>query len=236
MFKLDKRYKLQEKELLGEGSAAAESPEQPENEAPKTVSFEDYQKALDSIARLEGHTNTLLGEKKEADKKRKEAQELAAQQELEASKKANNLEAFEAKITEQFQAKESGYKSKIEQFTSKLIDQAQKASYSDFISDFADEGTAKLALKQMINVTLDDELNATREFRNLDGDLITTDPKVFKEYLSANHASWLKGAQSSGGLDSAQKPASSGSQAVPNKPFDKMNASEKVAYLKAKKK
>ena len=211
MFKLEKRYKLQDKELGGEGSAAASSEVEVETEV-KSVSMEDYQKALDSIARLEGHTNTLLGEKKEADKKRKEAQELAAQQELEKSKQANNLEEFERQITSQFETKETGYKSKIEQFTSKLIAQSQKASFADFTNDFVDQGTATLALNQMIKVTLDDELNPIREFRDLQGNLITTDPKVFKEYLSANHASWLKGAQSSGGLDSARTPAVSGGQ------------------------
>ncbi|CAH9015655.1 hypothetical protein VP242E401_P0011 [Vibrio phage 242E40-1] len=212
MFKLENRFKLQEKELGGEGQAAADTETEVETEV-KTVSMEDYQKALDSIARLEGHTNTLLGEKKEADKKRKEAQELAAQQELEASKKANNLEEFERQITEQFSNKEKGYQSKIEQFTSKLIAQSQKASQADFVSDFADAGTASLALNQMIKVTLDDDLNPVREFRNLEGALITTDPKVFKEYLATNHASWLKGAQSSGGLNSVQPASTSGHNA-----------------------
>lgn len=238
MFKLEKFYKLQEKELAGEGSAAAElEPEaDKEVEAPKTVSYEEYQKALDSIARLEKHTNTLLGEKKEADQKRREAQELAEQQEIEASKKANNFEEFERQLNTQFETKETNYKAKIEAFESKLIGQSQKAAQADFVADFVDQGTATLALDKMIKVTLDDELNPVREFRDLQGNLITTDPKVFKEYLEANHASWLKGAQSSGGLDSAQKPASSGSQAVPNKPFDQLNTTEKVAYLKAKKK
>ena len=212
MFNLDKRYKLQEKELAGEGQPAVDAEPKAEK-APETVPYAEFMTLQESNKKMEQHMETLLGEKKAEKARRQEAEKLAEQEAIEASKKANNLEEFERQITSQFESKETGYKTKLEAFESKLIGQSQKAAQADFVSDFVDQGTATLALNQMIKVTLDDELNPVREFRDLNGNLITTDPKVFKEYLEANHASWLKGAQSSGGLNSVQPASTSGHNA-----------------------
>lgn len=201
--------KYMNEEQLGEqpqgGSAEAEVEDE-----PQTVSMADFKALQESNNAMSAKMNELLGEKKAEQKKRQEEAAAREAAELEAKKQAGNFEEFETGLRKQFEQTETGYKNKIEMFTGKLVNQSKKAAQSDFLDKFIDKGTAALALDKMIHVTLDDELNPVREFRDLNGQLITTDPEQFMEYLSDNHKGWIKGVQSSGALDTAQRPSTTG--------------------------
>ena len=113
MFKLEKRYKLQDKELLGEGQPAGDSELEGEK-LPESVPYAEFLALQESNKKMGQHMETLLGEKKAEKARRQEAERLAEQEALDKSKQANNLEEFERQITSQFETKETGYKSKID--------------------------------------------------------------------------------------------------------------------------
>jgi len=227
MFKL--RYKLFDDEPLGGGAPAADVP----GDEPKTVSIEDFNKLMSELDAVKANNQALIGEKREETKRRQQEEEARKQAEIEAQKKAGDFESFEQSLQEQFSKKEQGYQSKIEQFTSKLVGQSKKAAQADLLDRFLDKSIGKLALDSMISITLDDNLNPVREFKTASGDLITTDPDKFMEYLEANHASWLKGAQSSGGqTNSSYRPASRGdAKELSRDAFQNLNPAEQMKFI-----
>ena len=221
MFKI--RYNLMNDEP---GEAGGASLEEPNKEEPQTVSIEEFNKVLESVSKLEANNKALLDEKRQEEEARKHA-------EIEAQKKAGDFESFEQSLQEQFGKKEQNYQSKIDQFTSKLVGQSKKAAQADLLDKFLDKDIARLALDSMISITLDENLNPVREFKTAGGDLITTDPNKFIEYLEANHASWLKGAQSSGGQSNGSyRPASRGdAQEISRDAFQARSPAEQMKFI-----
>ena len=85
----------------------------------------------------------------------------------------------------------------------------------------------------MIGVTLDSDHNGVVEYKSLTGEVITTDPETFFDYLKTNHPAWMKGVDSSGGLNSAAQPAASGGKVsdLSREDFEKLNPGQKGQFL-----
>ena len=190
MFKV--KYRLMNDEPL-EGGAPAEA----EGKKDDVVPMSEFKALQDSNKRMEQHMKALLDEKKQADAAAKLAQEEAEQRELENSKKAQNIEEFEQRNNALWQGKMEIKDERISLLELQLETQAKKAAESGLLSKFADESMGELALEKMVHVTLDDDLKPVTEYRNFKGEPITTDKEAFIEYLNTNHASWMRGAESS---------------------------------------
>lgn len=178
----------------GEGGGATPEPEGKQDES---VSLADFKALQESNERMQQHMNKLLDEKKAEAEKAKQAQAEKEAQELEAAKKAQNFEDFEKRVNDTWAQKLEAKEERLSMLEMRLEGQAKQAASSGILGKFADEGTGSLALEKMINVTLDDDLNPVTEYRNLSGEVITTDKEKFIEYLNTNHASWMRGAESS---------------------------------------
>lgn len=190
MFKV--KYRLMNDEPI-EGGAPAEVEEKKDDVVPMS----EFKALQESNKRMEQHMKALLDEKKQADAAAKLAQEEAEQRELENSKKAQNIEEFEQRNNALWQGKMEIKDERISLLELQLETQAKKAAESGLLSKFADESMGELALEKMVHVTLDDDLKPVTEYRNFKGEPITTDKEAFIEYLNTNHASWMRGAESS---------------------------------------
>ena len=190
MFKV--KYRLMNDEPLEPGA-----PAQVEEKKDDVVPMSEFKALQESNKRMEQHMKALLGEKKQADSAAKLAQEEAEQRELENSKKAQNIEEFEQRNNALWQGKMEIKDERISLLELQLETQAKKAAESGLLSKFADESMGELALEKMVHVTLDDDLKPVTEYRNFKGEPITTDKEAFIEYLNTNHASWMRGAESS---------------------------------------
>lgn len=196
MFKV--KYRLMNDEPL-EGGAPAQVEDK--DEVVSVSEFKQLQQdlasALESNKRMQGHMDKLLDEKKQSDAAKRQAQEEAEQRELENSKKAQNIEEFEQRNNALWQGKMDVKDERISLLEFQLETQAKKAAKSGLLSKFGEESTGELALEKMVHVTLDDDLNSVTEYRDMNGNVITTDKEAFIEYLNTNHPSWMRGAESS---------------------------------------
>ena len=190
MFKV--KYRLMNDEPLEPGA-----PAEVEEKKDDVVPMSEFKALQESNKRMEQHMKALLDEKKQADAAAKLAQEEAEQRELENSKKAQNIEEFEQRNNALWQGKMEAKEERISLLELQLETQAKKAAESGLLSKFADESMGELALEKMVHVTLDDDLKPVTEYRNFKGEPITTDKEAFIEYLNTNHASWMRGAESS---------------------------------------
>ena len=190
MFKV--KYRLMNDEPLEPGA-----PAEVEDKKDDVVPMSEFKALQESNKRMEQHMKALLDEKKQADAAAKLAQEEAEQRELENSKKAQNIEEFEQRNNALWQGKMELKDERISLLELQLETQAKKAAESGLLSKFADESMGELALEKMVHVTLDDDLKPVTEYRNFKGEPITTDKEAFIEYLNTNHASWMRGAESS---------------------------------------
>ena len=165
---------------------------------------------------MQGKMAELLTEKKAEQSKRKEADDLRKAADLDSQRKAGDLEAFEKTITEQFGVKETKYSDEISRLNGMILGGRKNEIIADLSNDFISPAAAKLMLGSLISAEHGDNNTISTSFKGLDGQLVTTDPKAFKEYLQNNEvfASLLKGVDSSGGLSTASKPAASGGKSI----------------------
>ena len=192
MFKV--KYRLMNDEPLEPGA-----PAQVEEKKDDVVPMSEFKALQESNKRMEQHMKALLDEKKQSDAAAKLAQEEAEQRELENSKKAQNIEEFEQRNNALWQGKMEVKDERISLLELQLETQAKKAAESGLLSKFHDDymELGGIALEKMVHVTLDDNLKPVAEYRNIKGDVITTDKEAFIEYLNTNHALWMRGAESS---------------------------------------
>ena len=190
MFKVKSR-------LMNDEPLEPGAPAEVEEKKDDVVPMSEFKALQESNKRMEQHMKALLDEKKQADAAAKLAQEEAEQRELENSKKAQNIEEFEQRNNALWQGKMEVKDERISLLELQLETQAKKAAESGLLSKFADESMGELALEKMVHVTLDDDLKPVTEYRNFKGEPITTDKDAFIEYLNNNHASWMRGAESS---------------------------------------
>ena len=190
MFKV--KYRLMNDEPLEPGA-----PAQVEEKKDDVVSMSEFKALQESNERMQQHMKALLDEKKQADAAAKLAQEEAEKKEFEANKHKLSQAEFEEQVNKRWESKLEGEIEKNSLLQYQLESQAKKAAKSGLLSKFGEESTGELALEKMVHVTLDDDLNPVTEYRDMNGNAITTDKEAFIEYLNTNHASWMRGAESS---------------------------------------
>lgn len=225
MFKV--KYRLMNDEPLEPGA-----PAEVEEKKDDVVPMSEFKALQESNKRMEQHMKALLDEKKQADAAAKLAQEEAEQRELENSKKAQNIEEFEQRNNALWQGKMEAKEERISLLELQLETQAKKAAESGLLSKFADESMGALALEKMVHVTLDDDLKPVTEYRNFKGEPITTDKEAFIEYLNNNHASWMRGAESSKRVVEETR---LNEKTVKDGGYQNLSMADKVKYLSQKK-
>ena len=195
MFKV--KYRLMNDEPIEAGAPSGDPSGEPEKQETKAVSAEEHAKLMGEVESMRNHMKALLDEKKRADAAAKLAQEEAEKKEFEANKHKLSQAELEEQVNKRWEGKMEAKDERMSLLELQLETQAKKAAESGLLSKFADESMGELVLEKMVHVTLDDDLKPVVEYRNFKGEPITTDKEAFIEHLNTNHASWMRGAESS---------------------------------------
>lgn len=178
---------------------------------------------------LRANRDSLLEEKREAarlaDEATAKAREEAERAQLAEARKAGDLEALEKALTakgeEERQAIEGKYKALQEQVKGAHRDKL----VSDLAGDFVSPEVGKMLLERFVNVSENDGA-MTATYTDGGGNVITTDQKVFAEWLKSQEAfkTLIKGVNSAGG-----GAAGSGNGGGAAKTFNEYTPAELVA-------
>ena len=143
----------------------------------------------------------LLGEKKSA-KERALLAETDKQQMAEQQAKTNgDMEALEKTLTAKYSAAEDGYKSQLEQLNGLILGGKKNEAINEIASNFLSADAGKLMLSNMVSTGYGDDNKVITQFKNLNGEVITTDKNEFVKYLQGDKAFTpiLKAIDSAGG-------------------------------------
>ncbi len=178
-----------------------------ETETPKSFTQADIDKIIsdknDEMAGLKTNHDKLLGEKKDAQRLKEEADASARLAVEESAKTSKNFEEFEASINERHSLALNAEIEKNQKFQNSFLGSEKKALVNDLKNDFVDSSKlfGEMSLNNMIDVSFNESGKQETTYKKENGEVLTTDPVVFKEYLNGNSAfqSHLKGVQLSGG-------------------------------------
>ena len=173
MFKLNYRL-MEEVSEGGEGGST---------EQPRMYTREE----LDAeIAGLKANNERLLSEKKETARKAKEAEDARILAEQERAKQSGKLEEFEASLRGEFEKERQGLQGRLDSLTSRVVGESKKATISQFSGDFIDPSSTDL-IAQLVSTEFDGE-NVTTQFKDFQGNVITTDAAEFKKWMQKHPA------------------------------------------------
>ena len=143
--------------------------------APKLYTEEE-------VAGLKANAAALLAEKKEMQKKAKEAEDARLLAEQERAKKSGELEEFEQSLRTQYEPVIAEKDAKLTALANRILGSERKAVMGDVLAKgkFIDAAAADL-LGQFVKTEFDGDAVVTK-FVGADGQVITTDPDKFIDY------------------------------------------------------
>lgn len=143
--------------------------------APKLYTEEE-------VAGLKANAAALLAEKKEMQKKAKEAEDARLLAEQERAKKSGELEQFEQTLRKQYEPVIAEKDAKLTALANRILGSERKAVMGDVLAKgkFIDAAAADL-LGQFVITEFDGDAVVTK-FVGADGQVITTDPDKFIDY------------------------------------------------------
>lgn len=179
---------------------------------------------------LKSNNAALLEEKRKAkelaDEASRKAKEEADKLAIATAKSAGDLKALEDTLAKQFSERETALKAENEKLKGLLVGGARDSIVGELANSFVSAEAGKMLLKQMVEVSPSDNGMVTT-FKDSAGQVITTDKKVFADWLKGQDAfkPLIKGVDSSGGGASG---GSGGGGAAPT------DRAAKVAAINAK--
>lgn len=180
--------------------------------------------------RLQGHSQTLLQEAKDA---KKRAKEISDQQELDAASKTSN-EEFEATLRAQFAEKETAseqsWQAKFDEVNNALLGGAETTAVAKLSGLFNSPEMGEFIVKNMTKASLADG-KVEMTFTDTQGKKISNSLDGMMEYLKNDPViqPHLKGVDSSGLLDGNGRPNANASQkTITREQFDKLSPAEKA--------
>lgn len=177
-----------------------------EQVAPKSFTQADIDKInadnAEATAGLKANHDKLLGEKKEAQQLKDQADESARLAREEAAKKSGDVEAIEKSLNERHALELSAVTDKLKARDMLILDGRKESIINDLAGKFIDSSKSigKTILGNMVEVSYNEEGQPVTIFKGDDG-FTTSELKSFEEYLDSNSAfqPLLKGTQMSGG-------------------------------------
>lgn len=193
----------------------------------------------DRIQKMDGKINELLGEKKKADAKRKEAEELSRKEAEEAARKSNDVDAltksYEEKIANITKELTGQYEPEIEQLKGLLHNSTVEATANKLASKLAVPGSADalaLPIKQRLKMEIRDgkavtvvtDANGSASAYSLDD--------LEKEFQNnPAYAPIIVGSKATGGGANGSN-GGAGNNQVTRSDFDAMAADKKMSFIK----
>lgn len=145
------------------------------------------QEEVDALtAGLKKNNEALLAEKKEATRKEKEAKDAQAAADLERAKKEGDLASLEKSLAEQYGKQLTERDGRISKMSERILGAERKSVIAGLSGLLVDDSAADI-LGMMVKTEFDGDEVVTK-FVDTNGDVITTDPAQFKEWLKGHKA------------------------------------------------
>jgi hypothetical protein len=186
--------------------------------APETYSAEDFNALQSQLndqvtqnTAMNGKLNELLGETKAA---KQAKQQLEETQRLEAAKNSTSMDDFESELRSQFKVASDVDKIEITRLNDIILGGSNKNAITELAALFEHPEAGKLMLQNMVKSKHSENNSVVTNFTDSTGNLITTDGSKMVEWLKNNKTfqPFLKGVDSSGGMDGNSRPAASGGE------------------------
>lgn len=182
---------------------------------------EDQQKAIlalheETTKGIKANRDSLLEEKRkaseiatEAERKAKEAADKAA---LAEAKRSGDLAALEKTLSEQAQARINEAMGEVDRYKNLALGGKKESIINELASSFVSPDAAKMILAQLVEVGVNENNEAVSTFKDASGNLVSTDAKVFADWIKKQDAfkPLIKGVESSGGGAAGGSRGSSG--------------------------
>ena len=149
----------------------------------KTYTAEDFEAATKG---MKAKLDELLGEKKAAAAKAKEAEAARLAAEQDAARKSGELDKFEATLRDQFSKEKEPLVAKLTALESRVLGAERKAILGSFAAEFIAPESVDL-VAQLVKTGLDGDSIKT-QFVDFAGEVITTDPREFKKWMQKHPA------------------------------------------------
>lgn len=157
-------------------------------QAEETTSAKTYTEAEvnELVAGLKKNNEALLAEKKEAARIAKEAKDAQILADQERAKKDGDLSTLEKSLTEQFSKQISEKDARLTMMSERILGAERKSVINSLSGMLVDESAADI-LGMMVKTEFDGD-DVVTKFVDGNGNVITTDPAKFKEWLKGHKA------------------------------------------------
>lgn len=157
-------------------------------QAEETTSAKTYTEAEvnELVAGLKKNNEALLAEKKEAARIAKEAKDAQILADQERAKKDGDLSTLEKSLTEQFGKQISEKDARLTMMSERILGAERKSVINSLSGMLVDESAADI-LGMMVKTEFDGD-DVVTKFVDGNGNVITTDPAKFKEWLKSHKA------------------------------------------------
>lgn len=154
---------------------------------PKTYTQAEFEAALaEHTAGLKSNNEKLLSEKKEAKRIAEEAAAAKLLADQEAAKNSGKLEEFEKSLRKQYDPVIAEKDSKLTMMSERILGAERKSVINSLSGMLVDESAADI-LGMMVKTEFDGD-DVVTKFVDGNGNVITTDPAKFKEWLKGHKA------------------------------------------------
>lgn len=217
------------------GAEPADPPADPPNDPPadppadtKSIDPAEYEKAMESISKLEQKTKELLDEKKQA---KKSAEDAAR----EAAKKSGDLESLEKSWQEKLETETGEMKAKLEQYEGIIYSVTAKSEAIKLANELAIPGSADAILPTLLTRLTTEIKDGKPSLRVLDaaGNPSAMSVDDLKKEISSMQAfaPVLVGSKASGG-GNANPDTGGGGKTIKRADFDTMSQRDRAAFFK----
>lgn len=153
----------------------------------KTYSQAEFEAALaEHTAGLKKNNEALLAEKKEAKRIAEEAAAAKLAADQEAAKKSGQLEEFEKSLRKQYDPVIAEKDARLTMMSERILGAERKSVINSLSGMLVDESAADI-LGMMVKTEFDGD-DVVTKFVDGNGNVITTDPAQFKEWLKGHKA------------------------------------------------
>lgn len=150
---------------------------------------------------LKSKNNELINEKRTAAEAAEKARLDAEEARLDRARKAGEVETIEKSLSERFENEKSVFQKQIEALNGEILGSKKESIIAGLSDKFTvSPELTNTMLSGMVSVERT-ESGISTQFKDLQGNLVTTDPSKFVEYLSTQDTfkGILKGVNSNGG-------------------------------------
>lgn len=152
-------------------------------DVPKTYTQEEFEAA---VAGLKKNNEALLAEKKEAKRLAEEAAAAKLAADQEAAKNSGKLEEFEKSLRKQYDPVIAEKDGRLAKLSERILGAERKSVINSLSGMLVDESAADI-LGMMVKTEFDGD-DVVTKFVDGNGNVITTDPAKFKEWLKGHKA------------------------------------------------